>query len=309
MSKPIPVAAVDCGTNTIRLLVGYEQRGKWHDLERTMQIVRLGEGVDQTGYLSEAAIERTVAAARQYAHICRHYGVDPLHIRCVATSASRDAKNAAEFKSKMREVLGVTPEVIEGQEEARLSYAGALSTLRDAAEPALVVDIGGGSTEFVVGDHGQVQAVSTNMGSVRVTERLAAGSGIKFVDDLLREADDELDFSRVRTVIGVAGTVTTIAAHALDLSEYEPQKIHGSVHSVEQMLRSCAYMIDTPVEQKAQLGYMAKGRADVIGGGALIWRAIVRRLETRAGTQKIIVSENDILDGVALSLVHADSSQ
>lgn len=328
------VAGIDCGTNSIRLIIAdREASGEPLNVRmREMRIVRLGEGIDKTGQFAPAALERCFAAVDEYAQIIDQYGVDK--IRFVATSASRDAGNRDEFFSGIQERLGVTPEVISGEEEAALSFSGATSSFRDEDEPVLVVDIGGGSTEFVLGQRGRViDAISTNMGSVRIFERYLApvianansGDGsldprqtpgiakalIKAsfaIDKLIDEADKKLGLERARTLIGVAGTVTTITAHALGLKDYEPEKIHGSRITPAHMLRSCNWMMNQPVSARAALGYMPTGRADVIGAGALVWSRIIDRINGEieadgSGLKEILTSETDILDGIALSLL------
>ena len=328
------VAGIDCGTNSIRLIIADRQASgePLNVRTREMRIVRLGEGIDKTGQFAPAALERTFAAVDEYAQIISKYGADK--IRFVATSASRDAKNRDEFFTGIKKRLGVTPEVISGEEEATLSFSGATSSFKDEDEPVLVVDIGGGSTEFVLGQRGQViDTISTNMGSVRIFERYLApvvadaksGDGsldpqqtpgiaralIKAsfaIDELIDEADKKLGLDRARTLIGVAGTVTTITAHALGLNDYEPEKIHGSRITPAQMLRSCNWMMNQPVSARAALGYMPTGRADVIGAGALVWSRIIERINGEieadgSGLKEILTSETDILDGIALSLL------
>lgn len=328
------VAGIDCGTNSIRLIIADRQASgePLNVRTREMRIVRLGEGIDKTGQFAPAALERCFAAVDEYAQIISKYGADK--IRFVATSASRDAGNRDEFFTGIKERLGVTPEVISGEEEATLSFSGATSSFRDEDEPVLVVDIGGGSTEFVLGQRGQViDAISTNMGSVRIFERYLApvvadakgGDGsldprqtpgiakalikaANAIDQLIDEADKKLGLDRARTLIGVAGTVTTITAHALGLNDYEPEKIHGSRITPAQMLRSCNWMMNQPVSARAALGYMPTGRADVIGAGALVWSRIIERINGEieadgSGLKEILTSETDILDGIALSLL------
>ena len=328
------VAGIDCGTNSIRLIIADRQASgePLNVRTREMRIVRLGEGIDKTGQFAPAALERCFAAVDEYAQIISKYGADK--IRFVATSASRDAGNRDEFFTGIKERLGVTPEVISGEEEATLSFSGATSSFRDEDEPVLVVDIGGGSTEFVLGQRGQViDAISTNMGSVRIFERYLApvvadaksGDGsldprqtpgiakalikaANAIDQLIDEADKKLGLYRARTLIGVAGTVTTITAHALGLNDYEPEKIHGSRITPAQMLRSCNWMMNQPVSARAALGYMPTGRADVIGAGALVWSRIIERINGEieadgSGLKEILTSETDILDGIALSLL------
>lgn len=318
------VAAIDCGTNSIRLLVADAQRSadgalELKDLTRQMRIVRLGQGVDRTGRLDPAAIDRTVDAVLEYEHMIRHLGATA--VRFVATSATRDATNRAEFVDAVRAVLGVEPEVVEGTEEAALSFTGARSALK-ASEPTpiLVVDIGGGSTEFVLGDTSVRQAISIDMGAVRVTEKFFAqcspDAGIPradeeraaaWIDEQLDIAQRAVDFDRVATLVGVAGTVTTLTAHALGLSSYQPEKIHGARLSLDDVDAAARFMIDQPQSVKAALGFMPEGREDVIAAGALIWSRIVHRVAERAATRGTHIthtctSEHDILDGVALSI-------
>lgn len=307
------VAAIDCGTNSTRLLVAdVDAQGNMYDLVRDMKITRLGQGVDQTGVLAPDALERTFSAASDYKQVIDDLGATRLRI--VATSATRDAGNRSEFVEGMKARLGASPEVISGEEEAALSFTGAVSSLgdgsADADAPYLVVDIGGGSTEFVRGAATVEAAISTNMGSVRVTERfgpepwadqkIAAAS--TWIDEWLDQADQQVDFSKVRTLVGVAGTVTSIASYALGCTEYDPTVTHGAELTETQWQDALDYMIRTPVAKKAELGIMPPGRADVIGGGALIWRRVLDRVRRRAASMRVIVSEHDILDGIAMAL-------
>lgn len=327
------VAAIDCGTNSIRLLILRRESGQVRELCREMIIVRLGEGVAETGLLSEAAIKRTVEAAQYYAELCVHYGVQRLDF--VATSAARDAENSGVFTEAIEEVLGVQPRVLTGAEEAQFSFAGAVASLLHDSEggaegvgrgfswPALVVDIGGGSTEFVLGavDSGgqfDVAAVfSANMGSVRLTEmfpgfvsadsseiKLAAERAAAWVDSYLDEVAEIVDFTLVRSVIGVAGTVTTVTAKALGLTFYQAERIHGVSVGFSAQLAACRYFVEASLVEKQGLAYMPEGRADVIAAGAVIWERILSRLGKQAsGVSEVIVSEHDILDGVAAALL------
>lgn len=318
------VAAIDCGTNSIRLLVGRFEDGHWVDIARMMEIVRLGQGVDRTGVLAQEAIDRTVEQAAHYAQICRDHDVRA--VRFVATSATRDASNRRDFFDRIHSVVGVEPEVISGTEEATLSFQGAAGSLHGIDYPALVIDIGGGSTEFVVGHDsggkGEVDSAhSFNMGSVRVTEMfpdlqaegkrkaVAIAAASRWVRDRVEQADTVCDFSRIHTVIGTAGTVTTIAAHALDLTAYDSRAIHGSIHRVKDMRESCRFMMEESHAVKASLGYMPRGREDVIAGGAIVWNEILSRLTLVVPTlETVTVSEHDILDGVARSLATRQTS-
>lgn len=320
------VAAIDCGTNSIRLLVADGETMGEHitlnDLTRQMRIVRLGQGVDRTGRLAPEAIERTLAAVREYKRMIDNLGATD--IRFVSTSAMRDAENRQEFIEPVKNLLGVYPEVVPGTEEAALSFAGAASSVHayDRGK-VLVVDIGGGSTEMVVGTLGKGvdAAYSADMGSVRVTEKFFAGcasdqpipDGVQaqaseWIDARLDEAEEIVDFSSVRGVVGVAGTITTIAAHALGLASYQPEKIDGAFLSHADTDASVRFMLEQPLAVKAALGFMPEGRADVIAGGALIWKRVMDRVTLRCeNTNHPIVgahvSEHDILDGIALSML------
>ena len=306
-------AAIDCGTNSIRLLIADIEDGVLTDVERLMRVVRLGEGVDATGRLSDAALERTFAAAEEYAGLLEKHGNPP--VRFVATSASRDAENRQDFVDGIRARLGVTPEVISGDEEAHLSFEGAVSVLRTAEEEiVLVVDLGGGSTEFVAGiPDGLLAARSTDMGCVRYTERFlrddpptaeqVAGMEAE-VGRLLDEAAAEVPLERVTKLVGVAGSITTVTAHALDLPEYLPSRLHGAELPGADIIAAAVDLLHSTREERAALPYMHPGRVDVIGAGALIWKCIVERLTavTDGRVTSAITSEHDILDGIALSI-------
>lgn len=318
------VAGIDCGTNSIRLLVADAHRREdgslgLTDLTRQMRIVRLGQGVDRSGRLDPAAIDRTIDAVVEYERMIHRLGATA--VRFVATSATRDAKNRQEFVDAVRAVLGIEPEVVEGTEEAALSFSGAVSAL-GAGEPVpmLVVDIGGGSTELVLGDSKVRQAISVDMGAVRVTEKFfaqcAPEQGIPaeeeeraaaWIDEQLDNAERVVDLDRVATLVGVAGTVTTLTAQALGLPMYQPEKIHGARLDLAQIDEAVRFMIDQPVAVKAALGFMPDGRQDVIAAGALIWSRIVHRVVERAATRgtritSACTSEHDILDGIAMSI-------
>jgi exopolyphosphatase / guanosine-5'-triphosphate,3'-diphosphate pyrophosphatase len=352
------VGAIDCGTNSIRLLVarvegpdggaaggvtggaGGVGAVRLVDLHREMRVVRLGEGVDATGQLSEAALERTFAAAEDYARTLRRLGAES--VRFVATSASRDARNAEVFTAGIRERLGVEPEVISGDEEAALSFAGAASVLdpgvlTGADAPAgtegspegpaaadgsdrtvLVVDLGGGSTEFVLGtldgpEGPQVtQAVSVPMGCVRFTERHLHGdpptpeeiaAATADIDAVLDEVEAAVPLGQAAAVVGVAGTITTVTAAALGLTEYDAAAIHGTRLDLATTTRISGQLLAASRAERAALPYMHPGRVDVIGAGALIWSTLLRRVERATGgaVASAITSEHDILDGIALS--------
>jgi len=305
------VAAVDCGTNSIRLLVAdVADTGALCDVHREMRVVRLGQGVDATGRLVPAAIERTRVALTDYARVLRRTGVD--RVRMVATSATRDASNRDDFFEMVRAVLGGEAEVITGDEEARLSFTGAVAELVPADGPFVVVDLGGGSTELVLGDADGVQAAfSANVGCVRLTERFletdppTAGE-VAAADTATREvlaaAFAAVPVERARTWVGVAGTMTTLAAVAAGMSRYDPDAIHRSRVPLARLHEVCTDLVAMTREQRAALGPMHPGRADVIGGGALVTRVLADELAARAGITELVVSEHDILDGIALAL-------
>jgi exopolyphosphatase/guanosine-5'-triphosphate,3'-diphosphate pyrophosphatase len=316
------VAAFDCGTNSIRLLIAdLDGHGGLTDVVRTLELVRLGEGVDRTGRFSEAALERTLLAVRSFTDLCREHDVE--RIRFVATSATRDAANRADFTDAVHTILGVPAEVILGTEEAALSFRGALTALA-TPEPApeeptpqhLVVDLGGGSTELVLGNSTPDSAYSMNVGCVRLAERnihsdppleTELADIRRHVTEALHVASATVDLSRATEVIGVAGTVTTITAHALGLTSYDPEAINGSRLPLADMLRSCDALSRMPRAERAALPFMHPGRIDVITAGAIIWSTILQRVADATAAagrplEWVTTSEHDILDGVALSL-------
>ncbi|MGK8487197.1 Ppx/GppA phosphatase family protein [Nocardia asiatica] len=311
------VAAVDCGTNSIRLLIAdVLGDGRLADVHREMRIVRLGQGVDATGSLAPEAIERTRAALADYTASMREAGVG--RVRMVATSATRDAANREDFFAMARAELGTVvagaeAEVITGDEEARLSFAGAIGELSEAAGPFVVVDLGGGSTELVFGDSAGVQAAfSADVGCVRITERCLAGNpptaeqvaaARAFAAERLAEAFTHVPVDGARTWVGVAGTMTTLAAVALDLPEYDSARVHLTRLTMDQVHDVCDRLIAMDHDQRAALGPMHPGRVDVIGGGAVITEVLAEELARRAGISELVVSEHDILDGIALSIV------
>jgi exopolyphosphatase/guanosine-5'-triphosphate,3'-diphosphate pyrophosphatase len=309
------VAAIDCGTNSIRLLIAERVDGRLRDLHREMRIVRLGEGVDATGRFSAEALARTEAALADYAVLLRDH--DVLKLRMVATSATRDAANRDEFFTMTATILGaVVPgsiaEVITGSEEAELSFNGAVGELDSAAAPFVVVDLGGGSTEVVLGDSAGVQAsFSADIGCVRMTERclhsdpptaaeVAAARTV--VRERLAEALRVVPVEQARTWVGVAGTFTTIAALAQGMHTYDSDAIHLSRIRFSDMLAVCDQLLGMTRQQRAALGPMHEGRVDVIGGGAIVVQELAAALGERAGIDEIVVSEHDILDGIALSI-------
>lgn len=300
------VAAIDCGTNSLRLLVADVRGSSLHEVTREMTVVRLGEGVDSTGTFSPEALERTFAACDAYAAVIDQAQVERL--RFVATSASRDVSNRDAFASGVRDRLGVEPEVISGAEEAALSFRGAVEGLDQSvlALPVLVVDIGGGSTEFVLGDRQPSAAVSVDIGCVRMTERHLRGDPPSAAEIDRVEADVAAAIDRAastvpladaRSLVGVAGTVTTMVALVHDLPAYDPAAIHGLAATPADVESMTQRLLAMTREERAALAVMHPGRVDVIGGGALVLRAITRRTGL-----PVIASETDILDGVARTL-------
>lgn len=302
VSKPAPIAAIDCGTNTIKLLIGSMPEV----LVRTSRMVRLGEGVDRTARLGEAALERTFAAIDEYAALIAEHGVE--RIRFCATSATRDAANATEFGDGVLARLGVRPEVLSGAEEAALAFDGALRSLPEAVGEVLVVDIGGGSTELVLGsaaDRVVEQGHSMDIGSVRLHERHVAGdppTGAE-VAAIVADIDAALDAcpvdaARATTVVGVAGTITTVAAGVLRLPAYDRDAIDHRSLGVDEVHAMVERLVAMTREERLALPWMHPGRADVIDAGALILSRVLRR----TGVSTLVVSESDILDGIAWSL-------
>ena len=309
------VGAIDCGTNSIRLLIAEVVDGRLRDLHREMRIVRLGQGVDATGQFAPDALARTETALVDYAAALGEHGVDA--VRMVATSATRDAANRDEFFAMTADVLGaVVPgavaEVITGTEEAALSFHGAVGELDSAAAPFVVVDLGGGSTELVLGTDEVAASFSADIGCVRITERCLhsdppTGAELdaarRVVSDALAEALAEVPVAEARTWVGVAGTFTTLAALALRLPRYDPAAIHLSRVPFGALAKVCDDLLIMTRRQRAALGPMHEGRVDVIGGGALVVQELARELGSRAGLDELVVSEHDILDGIALSLL------
>ncbi|MCW2788231.1 MAG: exopolyphosphatase, partial [Aeromicrobium sp.] len=298
---PARVAAIDCGTNSIRLLISDIDADDKTDLLREMRIVRLGAGVDETGHLSRAAIDRTLSATREYAELIAMFGVTD--VRFCATSAMRDADNGADLEDAVEEILGVRPVVLAGLDEARASFLGATRGLDQ--DRTLVLDIGGGSTEIVVGTGEEIEwSVSLDIGSVRLTERFLAGdpAPVNEVTACMDHLDKVLTpvVSQIRPVsaiVGVAGTVTTVAAHSLALPSYDSSVIHGARLALEDVSGACLSLVQMSVADRRALPFMHPGRADVIGGGALILDRLVELLPLETDT--LVVSEHDILDGIA----------
>jgi exopolyphosphatase/guanosine-5'-triphosphate,3'-diphosphate pyrophosphatase len=308
------VAAVDCGTNSIRLLIADAAGGRLTDVHREMRIVRLGQGVDATGEFAPDALARTRSALADYAVLMRDHGV--AEVRMVATSAARDVTNRDEFFAMTAEVLGAVAdgavaEVISGTEEAALSFRGAVADLAPEDGPFVVVDLGGGSTEVVVGRDQVESSFSADIGCVRLTERclhsdpptpdeVAAARTV--IREALAEALEAVPVAGARTWVGVAGTMTTLAALAHRMTTYNPDAIHLSRTGFSALLEVCDDLIAMTRAQRAVLGPMHEGRVDVIGGGALIVTELARELGERAGICELVVSEHDILDGIALSI-------
>jgi exopolyphosphatase/guanosine-5'-triphosphate,3'-diphosphate pyrophosphatase len=317
----IRAAAIDCGTNSIRLLVADLDpvAGTLTDLDRRMRIVRLGQGVDRTGRLAPEALERTFAACREYAEVIRAHGVPAERVRFVATSASRDAENREDFVRGVVGILGVEPEVITGDQEAQFSFTGATRELAgtDALPtPYLVVDIGGGSTEFVLGDEKVTAARSVDIGCVRLTERHLVHDGrtvdpptpelvaaiVADIDTALEQAAGAVPLDRARTLVGLAGSVTTIAGIALGLAGYDSAAIHHSRIGLEQVRAITDRLLTATHAERAAIPVMHEGRVDVIAAGALI----LLRIMERTGSKEVVVSEHDILDGIAWSVAEDD---
>ncbi|BDM66776.1 hydrolase [Streptomyces nigrescens] len=309
------VAAVDCGTNSIRLLVADVDpaTGELKELDRRMQIVRLGQDVDRTGRLAPEALERTFAACREYAAVIKGLGAE--RVRFVATSASRDAENRADFVRGVVDILGVEPEVITGDQEAEFSFNGATKELTGRADlhrPFLVVDIGGGSTEFVLGDDSVRAARSVDVGCVRMTERHLVHNGeisdpptaaqvaaIKAdIAKALDHAEEAVPLAEAATLVGLAGSVTTVAAIALGLTHYDSEAIHHSRIPLAKVREITDRLLTATHAERAAIPVMHPGRVDVIGAGALVLLAIMER----TGAEEVVVSEHDILDGIAWSI-------
>ena len=299
------VAVIDCGTNSIRLLIADVSGENFREITRDMEIVRLGQGVDKTGQFHPDAITRTLSAVDKYASEIARRGVEK--IRFCATSATRDATNRQLFIDGVVERLGIAPEVISGEEEAFLSFTGATKELPDSFAPFLVIDIGGGSTEFVLGNRKVIAAKSVNIGCVRMSERHflhdpATASEIesarKDIQNAIMEASRQVDIKGANSLIAVAGTATTVAAAALELPAYDRHSIHLARISAEKTHEVSEMFLRINRSERASLGYMHPGRVDVIGAGSLVLSEIMRA----TGAKEFIASESDILDGMAWSL-------
>ena len=301
------VAAIDCGTNSIRLLIADIDGSNFREVVRDMEIVRLGQGVDETGQFHPDAITRTLAAVDKFAAEITKRGVEK--IRFCATSATRDATNRHLFVDGVRERLGIELEVITGEEEAALSFAGAIKDLDPTNGPFLVVDIGGGSTEFVFGTSTVEAARSVNIGCVRMTERHFANDPVTIeqiefartdIQAAIAQAAAVVPITKAKTLVAVAGTATTVAAAALELPEYDRYAIHLSRISAQQTHEAATMFATSTREQRLTLGYMHPGRVDVIAAGSLVLSEIMKA----TGATEFVASESDILDGMAFSLAH-----
>jgi exopolyphosphatase/guanosine-5'-triphosphate,3'-diphosphate pyrophosphatase len=297
------LAAVDLGTNSIRLLVArFPHEGRdLHDLARDMVITRIGQGVDESRRISSEALHRTVAELERYCRRARALGVERIHL--AATSAVRDAVNREELDSAVEHLTGEPMEVLSGEVEAALTFSGATHGL-EAPAPFLVVDIGGGSTEFVLGDIEPDEAVSVDIGSVRLTERFMRSDPPKLeeleaidraIAEALTDVERRIRPERAATLVAVAGTSTTVQAIALGLGEYDPQRLHRSFLSAQDAERVFRILADMTTAERRALPVMAPGREDVIPAGAAILVAAMRRW----GFRQALVSETDILDGIA----------
>lgn len=307
-------AGIDCGTNSIRLLIADVSGGRLRDVHRETRIVRLGQGVDATGEFAPEAMARTRDALADYAALLKRHGVE--RVRMVATSAARDVANRDVFFAMTADVLGAAvpgavAEVITGAEEAALSFRGAVGELDPAAGPFVVVDLGGGSTEIVVGGDAVVASYSADIGCVRLTERclhsdpptpdeVAAARAV--VRERLGVALGVVPVEGARTWIGLAGTMTTLSALAHNMTSYDSAAIHLSRVAGNDLLAVCERLIAMPRADRAALAPMHEGRADVIGGGAIVVEELARELRARAGIDQLTVSEHDILDGIVLSV-------
>jgi len=301
----VRVAAVDCGTNSVRLLIADVDGMTKADVHREMRVVRLGQGVDRTGELAPEALERTRLALDDYAVTCQALGVE--RTRMVATSATRDARNRSDFSEMVLAALGVAAEVVTGQEEAALSFDGATRDLDPAEGPFLAMDVGGGSTELVLGTRRVQAARSVDVGCVRLTERHLTGDPPTPAQVAAAEADVDLGLALVREAVpvsqarlpvGLAGSVTTVAAHALRLPEYRSSSTHLARLDGETVVQACTELLEMTRVERAALPYMHPGRVDVIGAGALVLRTLIERLDWA----ELLVSEADILDGIAWSV-------
>ena len=299
------VAAIDCGTNSLRLLIADIDGQNFREIHRDMRVVRLGQGVDKNKAFAPEAIERTLLATADYADVLRAKGVE--RVRFCATSATRDATNRDLFINGVEDILGISPDVIPGSEEAALSFMGATKELGQELAPFLVVDIGGGSTEFVLGSTEVAAARSVNIGCVRMSERhltsqpptaAQIAGAVADIDAAIADAGSHVDFKSAESLIAVAGTATTVAAAALELTEYDRYAIHLSRISAQKVHEVAEMFAAMNREEIAALGYMHPGRVDVITSGSLV----LSRVMELTGAKEFIASESDILDGIAWGL-------
>ena len=306
LATPV-VASLDIGTNSTRVLVARPVDGRLDILDRRNTITRLGQNVGSTGRLADEAVERTLACLRDYRAVLDEHGVE--RVRVAATSASRDAANRDEFFDAVDEVVGVRPELLSGDEEGRMSFLGATADLDPARGPFLIVDIGGGSTEFILGTDHVEGVISVDVGCVRLTEKFldhdpplpeeltaCISFADAYLDDVVREVPGSAE---ARTLVGLAGTITTVAAVEIGLATYDRNAIHHFVltrDAAEDVFRTLA---TEPLADRIHNPGLEEARADVIVGGCCVLVALFRRF----GFDEMIVSEADILDGLALSLV------
>ena len=301
------VAAIDCGTNSIRLLIADISNGIFKEVVRSMEVVRLGQGVDKNKSFHPDAIKRTLDAVEMFSEVIASKGVE--RIRFCATSATRDATNRSLFTDGVRGILGVEVEVIPGEEEAMLSFNGATKELMQSDAPYLVVDIGGGSTEFVFGSNKVENAKSVNIGCVRMSERHFTSQpttmdqvarAIIDIDSAIAKAASVVPISNAKTLVAVAGTATTVAAAALELKDYDRHLIHLARISADKVHKVSAMFQSMNKDEIANLGYMHPGRVDVITAGSLV----LSRVMAATGASEFVASESDILDGMAWSLIN-----
>ncbi len=304
------VAALDCGTNSIRLLIAEENPGAsaFTEISRKMSIVKLGEGVDKNKAFLPDAISRTLAALKAFAAEIAEAKVEK--VRFCATSATRDAQNRDEFLIPVAQMLGITPEVISGEEEAKLSFLGATQALSKSDGPFLVIDIGGGSTEFVFGVEQVEAARSVNIGCVRMSERhfkndppnqSEIDSARIDIRNAIAQAAEVVPIKNAKTLVAVAGTATTVAAAALNLAEYDSELIHLAKISAKETRRVSDWLLTLTRQERSDLGYMHPGRVDVIAAGSLVLAEIIKA----TGLESFVASENDILDGMVWSMLNA----
>ncbi|MFT4246102.1 MAG: Ppx/GppA phosphatase family protein [Micrococcaceae bacterium] len=316
MAEKQIVAAIDCGTNSIRLLIAQAnfENQQLLPIYTDNIIVRLGQGVDKTGKFADAAIERTFVALDNYARQIKKFKANK--VRFIATSATRDASNREKFIEGVKERVGVAPEIISGDEEAALSFSGALLGLSpEEKAPYLLSDLGGGSTELVLGDQdGVKQEHSMDVGCVRITERCLKsdpptkeeiGEGIKVIDAAIDEALAKVDIKDALSYIGVAGSTTTIASYAMGMTSYDAEKLHGAKVDFDEVYEAAETILSLSTHQRATLSVISSGRIDVIGAGALVLMRLIKRIskETDGKVSQLIISETDILHGIALSCV------